>query len=69
MLNAAPTTWTPRALADHFREGPQTDLGDGCEPARPLGFYGLRWRLKLALAVFTGRADALYWPSQPPTAY
>lgn len=31
-------------------------------PARPLGLYSLRNRLKLAWMVFTGKADALTWP-------
>jgi hypothetical protein len=31
-------------------------------PARPLGFYSIHSRLKLAWMVFTGKADALLWP-------
>ena len=32
-------------------------------PARPCpSGYGLRYRLKLTWHVFTGKADALYWP-------
>lgn len=31
-------------------------------PARPLGFYSLRYRIKAAWIVFTGKADALVWP-------
>lgn len=30
-------------------------------PARPIGFFSLRWRLKLAWNVFLGRYDALKW--------
>lgn len=31
-------------------------------PARPLGYYSLRNRIKCAWLVFTGKADALVWP-------
>jgi hypothetical protein len=31
-------------------------------PARPLGYYSLRSRIRLAWMVFTGKADALVWP-------
>ncbi len=31
-------------------------------PARPLGYYSFRSRLKLAWKVFTGELDALKWP-------
>lgn len=30
--------------------------------ARPVGYFSLRWRLKLAWMVFTGKADAFVWP-------
>ena len=30
-------------------------------PARPIGFFSLRWRLKLAWNVFLGKYDALKW--------
>jgi hypothetical protein len=44
----------------------QAGFSDGTwAPSRPLPFYGspLR-RLRLAWAVFTGRADALFWVRQ-----
>lgn len=43
----------------------QAGFADGWAPARCLPFYGgpLR-RLKLAWAVFMGRADALFWVRQ-----
>lgn len=44
----------------------QAGFSDGTwAPARPLPFFGgpLR-RLRLAWAVFTGRADALFWVRQ-----
>lgn len=31
-------------------------------PARPIGYFILKYRLKLAIGVFTGRYDALEWP-------
>ena len=31
-------------------------------PARPMGYMSLRYRLKAAWLVLTGRADALIWP-------
>lgn len=33
-------------------------------PARPEGFASFVHRLRMALLVFTGRADVLYWPHQ-----
>jgi hypothetical protein len=33
-------------------------------PARPVGYQGLRQRLRAAWMVFTGKADALKWPGQ-----
>lgn len=35
----------------------------GWTPARPVGFYGLclRYRLRAAWLVFTGRADVVRW--------
>ena len=30
--------------------------------ARPLGFTGIKWRIKCALLVFTGKCDVLKWP-------
>lgn len=33
-------------------------------PCRPEGYYGLKNRLRLAWAVFTGKADALFWEQQ-----
>jgi hypothetical protein len=33
-------------------------------PVRPFTFTSLKQRVKLAIDVFKGRADALYWPGQ-----
>jgi hypothetical protein len=31
-------------------------------PARPIGYFILKYRLKLAIGVFLGKYDALKWP-------
>ena len=65
MLNSAPNDWTLASLAKHVTDGPQAGLPNGSwEPARPMGYFSLWSRLRLAWAVFTGRADALFWPNQ-----
>lgn len=33
-------------------------------PARPLGFYSIKHRLKAAWLAFTGKGDVLLWPGQ-----
>ena len=33
-------------------------------PARPVGYPSWRSRIRLAWAVFTGKADALFWDGQ-----
>lgn len=33
-------------------------------PCRPMGYFGIRHRVKMAWAVFTGKADALFWEGQ-----
>lgn len=33
-------------------------------PCRPVGYFGLFHRLRMAWAVFTGKADALFWEQQ-----
>ena len=40
----------------------ETEIGGQWMPARPLGYYSLASRLRLAWMVFTGKADALKWP-------
>jgi hypothetical protein len=64
MLNNAPVLYTldtivqagtdPETLSEHS--------SGQWVPARPLGMYSLRNRLKLALMVFTGKADVVTWP-------
>jgi hypothetical protein len=40
----------------------QVSVGNKWVPARPLGFYSVITRFKMAWLVFTGKADALVWP-------
>lgn len=69
-LNTAPNEWTIRALAEHIKSGPQTQVkGGDWEPSRPCGLFSLRSRFRLAWMVFTGEADVLRWPFQNPKAY
>lgn len=70
-MKDAPSWYTIERLAEHFRSGPQVRTADGkSKPARSLGFYSLKNRLTLALDVFRGRADAVYWGDHPtPKAY
>ena len=44
------------------QEGAQACINGQWVPARPLGYYSFKNRLKCAWMVFTGRADALVWP-------
>ena len=70
MLNSAPARWTVGELLKAAKDGPHAETKAGWEPARRFGFYSLGSRLRLAWDVFTGEADALYWPWQrPPRAY
>lgn len=41
-------------------------VGDRAQyvPARPLGYPSFFHRIKMTWAVFTGRADALFWDGQ-----
>lgn len=39
----------------------KTENGEFWRPARPLGYFSLLLRIKLAFDVFVGNADALYW--------
>lgn len=69
MLNQAPYKWTIDSLIAAMKYGPHTEINGQWQPARPYGYFSLRSRLRLAWLVFTGRADALVWPSQNPKAY
>jgi len=43
-------------------ESTQTEIGGRWVPARPIGYFSVRYRIKAAWLVFTGKADALTWP-------
>ncbi len=65
-MRLAPNEWTGHTLIVHVNTGPQQSRdGKRYEPARPIGFYSLRNRVRLAWAVFTGKADALFWEWRP----
>jgi hypothetical protein len=69
-MNQAPYEWTIRQLLDHAAKGALSQCPDGIyEPVRPFGLFSLRSRLRLALMVFRGEADALRWPFQNPRAH
>lgn len=40
----------------------QTQIGGKWVPARPVGYFSLRYRIKAAIMVLNGKADALVWP-------
>jgi hypothetical protein len=73
MLNTAPCRWTIEEIAKHIESGPRCGLPGQYRAeymsARPYGYYSLGSRLSLAWAVFSGKADALFWPGQNPKAY
>lgn len=65
-MKQAPTRWTGIELVRHINTGPRERHPGGHEqPARPIGFYSLQSRIRLAWAVFTGKADALFWEWHP----
>ena len=47
---------------DLFRLLQQAGNAGKWYPARPLGFFCIRRRFKIAWEVFVGRADAVKWP-------
>jgi hypothetical protein len=63
MFKRAPNKWLLPDLIAHAAEGPHKLVeGVGYMPARPEGFFSLQSRIALAWAVFTGRADVVFWP-------
>ena len=68
MLDKAPSRWELSALIEHVKNGPERGVKMGgmtvYAPARPEGFFSLHSRVRLALAVFRGEADALFWPEE-----
>jgi len=67
MKRYGPNPWSLKQLMEYCRNGPITGSAErGWMPARPLGLDTLSSRLRLAWAVFTGRADALFWEEPTP---
>ncbi len=62
-MKYAPTIYALRELFVLINSG-NTSSNDGKHyvPARPLGLYTIKNRVKCAWAVFTGKADAVVWP-------
>ena len=57
------TIWQLDALLAHCSEC-EAQIDGYWVPARPLGWQSIRYRLKAAWLVFTGRADAVTWYRQ-----
>ena len=65
MMNKAPNLYNLVNLKEHFvgNGGTMTEDKQGnWVPARPLGYYSLTRRFRIAWGVFTGKYDALKWP-------
>ena len=65
----APSRWEATALADYIRGiCPRTGVKQGgvvvFVPTRPDSDLSLAERLRLTWAVFSGKADALFWKGQ-----
>ncbi len=62
-MKRAPNLWELLNLYQYMDEGTRAQIKDGLwVPARPLGFFSIRGRIKLAWGVFVGRYDAVKWP-------
>jgi len=66
MLDSAPVLYTLDAIVEAGTDPEILSEHSSGQwvPARHLGMYGLRNRLKLALMVFTGKADVVIWPGE-----
>ena len=60
-MKQAPNLWTLKAL-QHETNNNQANIDGNWVPARPLGLDCIRYRLRLAWGVFTGKYDAVKWP-------
>jgi hypothetical protein len=61
-MKRAPNLWDIVNLFKHVATGPQAcKPGEKWLPARPLGLFSIRSRIKLAWGVFTGKWDAVDW--------
>lgn len=63
-MKKAPGIYDVEHLHTFFREGTWTanDRAMKWVPSRPVGYFSLYNRIKLAWGVFTGKYDALRWP-------
>lgn len=62
-MRKAPSVYTLSSLKATLDMNVGTSRnGNTWYPARPMGFFSVRSRLRLAWEVFTGRADVLRWP-------
>ena len=44
------------------KNDPLCEVDGAWVPARPMGYFGLRIRLRAAWLAFTGRGDVVIWP-------
>lgn len=63
-MKNTPTLYTLNSLREVIVSGNNVRLGERIVPARPLGYYSLKSRIRIAWIVFTGRADAVVWPTE-----
>ena len=57
----APSIWGVVELINSA-QNTQAEIDGEWVPARPIGYFSLKNRIKCAFMVFTGKADALVWP-------
>ena len=64
MFENAPSVYTLEDLVEHGTnpEDMSEHPAGGWIPARYMGMYGIKNRLRIAVLVFTGKADAVIWP-------
>lgn len=60
-MKKAPNIYTLKAIQVD-RDWPIKQIGTSWLPARPLGLYSIRHRIKAAILVFIGKADVVIWP-------
>ena len=60
-MDKAPNVWKLRDLLNSIQSC-SAEIDGKWIPARPIGFFSIGHRIRAALAVFTGKADALIWP-------
>uniref|UniRef100_A0A6M3LLZ8 Uncharacterized protein n=1 Tax=viral metagenome TaxID=1070528 RepID=A0A6M3LLZ8_9ZZZZ len=62
-MKNAPSLYTMRKLRDIIvKSETQALTNEGWVPARPLGYYSLKSRIRITWMVFVGKADAFTWP-------